>query len=289
MTSNPTSTLAKIALSLTLTTSAWLATLDHAEARPFGKKAGFHRTSGAKLKISKGSRRLSFRHQIAKPRTSVAVARRSIGSPVASASLTASTSMRPRIATTPRATPVETARERRGLLARIFGSSSEREAAAGAWSSSTRGSRGRASTSPRLAPGQPNAVQSAPVINHQLIASSSKSQSRVVINIARQRAYVYIGDRVAVDTPVSTARSGKYTPRGTFRIGERGPQGKISTLYDVEMPYWMRLGSSVYGMHAGYLPGYPASAGCIRMPYSAAQAVYSATGPGTQVRIVGGG
>ena len=61
--------------------------------------------------------------------------------------------------------------------------------------------------------------------------------------------------------------------------------GFISTIYDVSMPYWMRLGSSPYGMHAGYLPGYPASAGCIRMPYAAAQAIYKATSYSTRVQI----
>lgn len=136
-----------------------------------------------------------------------------------------------------------------------------------------------------LPPGAPNANQSAPKINHGLIAKSSKSQASVTVNIARQRAYVYIGGQVAIDTPISTARPGKRTPRGTFRVGERVAQGKISTIYHVSMPYWMRLGSSMYGMHAGYLPGYPASAGCIRMPYSAAQAVYKATGHGTRVKI----
>ncbi len=178
--------------------------------------------------------------------------------------------------------------ERPGLLARVFGARSERQAAARARSDRALSRIDPEPPKPQLAPGQPNARQSAPVIDHALIASSSKSQSSVVINIARQRAYVYVGGKVAIDTPVSTARSGKYTPRGSFRIGERVQQGKISNLYHVEMPYWMRLGSTPFGMHAGYLPGYPASAGCIRMPYNAAAAVYRATGYGTSVKIVGG-
>ena len=110
----------------------------------------------------------------------------------------------------------------------------------------------------------------------------------MVVNIAKQRAYLYVDGKVAVDTPVSTARRGKYTPRGNFSVGERVARGKISNIYNVSMPYWMRLGSSPYGMHAGYLPGYPASAGCVRMPFPAAQAIFQATGPGTRVTIVGG-
>lgn len=91
--------------------------------------------------------------------------------------------------------------------------------------------------------------------------------------------------KVAITSPVSTARPGKYTPRGTFTVTERVPAGKVSTIYGVQMPYWIRLGGSAYGMHAGYLPGYPASAGCIRLPSEGAQAIFSHTRSGTRVSI----
>jgi lipoprotein-anchoring transpeptidase ErfK/SrfK len=181
----------------------------------------------------------------------------------------------------------EAAPKKRSLLARIFG---PRDSEAAARAASRRPLRrlDRSSTR-KLAPGQPNPVQAAPKIDHKLIAAkSSSSQSKIVVNIAKQRAYVYVDGKLAVDTPVSTARSGKSTPRGSFRVGERVAQGKISTIYKVSMPYWIRLGSSPYGMHAGYLPGYPASAGCIRLPHSAAEAIYKATGYSTRVQIVNG-
>lgn len=91
--------------------------------------------------------------------------------------------------------------------------------------------------------------------------------------------------KIAVDTPVSTARPGKWTPRGSFSMSQRVRTGKVSTIYGVEMPYWMRLSGSVYGVHAGHLPGYPASAGCIRLPVSAAQVIYDNTTYGTRVNI----
>lgn len=175
--------------------------------------------------------------------------------------------------------------ERKRLLARIFAPDPTLAAAARPTNQRALSRVEPPKKKKTLPPGAPNANQSAPKINHGLIAKSSKSQASVTVNIGRQRAYVYIGGQVAVDTPISTARPGKRTPRGTFRVGERVAQGKISTIYHVSMPYWMRLGSSMYGMHAGYLPGYPASAGCIRMPYSAAQAVYKSTGHGTRVKI----
>lgn len=181
-------------------------------------------------------------------------------------------------ATTTQLPPSATARKRKreGLLVRLFGA--ERPQANVAVVRAK-----KVQPSPA-----PNRVQAPPKFNHALIRQAKSRGSSVVVNIARQRAYVYIGGEVAIDTPVSTARSDKWTPRGSFGVGEKIRQGKISTIYNVGMPYWMRLGSSAYGMHAGYLPGYPASAGCIRMPYEAAQKVYDSVGYGTSVKIISG-
>ena len=122
-------------------------------------------------------------------------------------------------------------------------------------------------------------------VNQGVLAQSTKGNTRVVVDVARQTAFLLVDGAVAVETPVSTARPGKYTPRGNFKVTERVRSGKISTIYGVGMPYWMRLSGSVYGVHAGYLPGYPASAGCIRLPRDAAQLIYDNTKYGTQVSI----
>jgi lipoprotein-anchoring transpeptidase ErfK/SrfK len=171
-------------------------------------------------------------------------------------------------------------KRRAGLLARIFNPELRRDRREGNVAVSR-----RANMQPNPAP---NPVQAPPKYNHALISQAKSRGSKVVVNISAQRAYVYVAGEVAVDTPVSTARSGKRTPRGSFGVGEKVRQGKISTIYHVAMPYWMRLGSSAYGMHAGYLPGYPASAGCIRMPNEAAQKVYDCVSHGTRVQIIGG-
>ncbi|MFT5468947.1 MAG: lipoprotein-anchoring transpeptidase ErfK/SrfK [Verrucomicrobiales bacterium] len=112
------------------------------------------------------------------------------------------------------------------------------------------------------------------------------AKRRVVVDIENQRAYLIINGRIAIDTPVSTARSDKFTPRGEFKITERIRTGKISTLYGCELPYWMRLDSSAIGMHIGDLPGKPASAGCIRLPFSIAPFMFDNTGSGTVVEVV---
>jgi len=125
-------------------------------------------------------------------------------------------------------------------------------------------------------------------IDHKLLkaAANSGASRQIIVDVSRQRAYLLIGDRVAIDTPVSTARSGKHTPRGTFKITQRVRSGKTSTIYGCSLPYWMRLDSSAIGMHIGDLPGYPASAGCIRLPFSVAPFVFDSTASGTTVRVV---
>ncbi|MEM1442201.1 MAG: L,D-transpeptidase [Verrucomicrobiota bacterium] len=122
-------------------------------------------------------------------------------------------------------------------------------------------------------------------VNPAVLSQSTRGNTRVIIDIADQRGYLLVDGRVAVDTPVSTARPGKWTPRGSFSVTQRVRTGKVSTIYGVEMPYWMRLSGSAYGMHAGHLPGYPASAGCIRMPAESARVIFDNTTYGTRVNV----
>lgn len=122
-------------------------------------------------------------------------------------------------------------------------------------------------------------------VNKSVLAQSKKWNTRVVVDIADQKAFLLVNGQIAVTSPISSARPGKYTPRGSFSISERVRSGKISTIYNVSMPYWMRLSGSVFGLHSGYLPGYPASAGCVRLPHSMAQIIYDNTTYGTRVSI----
>ena len=122
--------------------------------------------------------------------------------------------------------------------------------------------------------------------NHSVLAQNNRSNSRLVIDISRQKAFLLVNEKVGLETDISSARSGKYTPRGSFRITERVRSGKVSTIYHVVMPYWQRLDSTTYGVHAGYLPGYPASAGCVRLPSEAAQVIFDNLHSGASVTIV---
>ncbi|MDA8633008.1 L,D-transpeptidase family protein [Verrucomicrobiales bacterium] len=123
-------------------------------------------------------------------------------------------------------------------------------------------------------------------VNHQLLESGKDGEKKVIVDISRQRAFLVINNQIAIDTAVSTAREGKHTPRGAFKITERIAQGKKSTIYGCDMPYWQRLDSSAIGMHVGDLPGHAASAGCIRLPYSIAPVMFANTASGVTVEIV---
>ena len=122
-------------------------------------------------------------------------------------------------------------------------------------------------------------------VQHSLLSRSNGSNTKIVIDIGAQKGYLLVNGKIAASSPVSTAKTGKHTPRGTFTITERVRTGKISTIYNVAMPYWMRLGNSPIGLHAGYVPGYPASAGCIRFPYDMARLFYDHSRSGTKVTV----
>ncbi len=128
--------------------------------------------------------------------------------------------------------------------------------------------------------------QPAPLVYPNVIKNANGAQHRVVVDIAAQRAFVFIGDKLAFETPVSSASKGRHTPRGTFTITEKIRSGKRSTLYKSLMPYWMRLDQSAIGMHTGQLPGYAASHGCVRMPDESARFLFDLVPKGTTVQVV---
>ena len=82
----------------------------------------------------------------------------------------------------------------------------------------------------------------------------------------------------------STGRAGYSTKRGEFVITNK-ERNHRSTIYHVEMPYFMRMSCLDFGMHAGYVPNYPASHGCIRLPEDTARKFFSEIPVGTVVTI----
>jgi hypothetical protein len=134
----------------------------------------------------------------------------------------------------------------------------------------------------------------------------------VAIHLSEERAYFYKGGQLVGISQLSTGREGHDTPPGNYKIIQKDPN-HASSLYgdyvdatgnivqkEVElgkdpkppgaifkgapMPYFMRITGGV-GMHEGYLPGYPASHGCIRMPGKMAQIFFNNVALGTPVSV----
>jgi hypothetical protein len=106
----------------------------------------------------------------------------------------------------------------------------------------------------------------------------------IIVSISTQRAYVFRnGIEIALST-VSTGEPGHRTPRGVFTILQKEVK-HISTLYDKPMPYTERLTWGGIALHAGNLPGYPASHGCVHLPLKFAKLLYGITEVGTTVII----
>src|SRR5437763_5266727 len=136
---------------------------------------------------------------------------------------------------------------------------------------------------------------------------------QVEIDLQQQMAYLIRGRTLVLSSPISTGRSGHLTETGSFKIIEKERNhfsslyGKIVDAYgrtvvadadaDMKVPrggkfipapmrYFMRFHDAI-GMHAGYLPGYPASHGCVRMPEQIAIAFFNAVEAGTPVHVFG--
>jgi len=113
---------------------------------------------------------------------------------------------------------------------------------------------------------------------------SEADRTKIRISLADQTAWLWRNGKIERTMPVSTGRKKFPTPRGRFVVTNKYKDWK-STLYPARMPYFLRLSCKDFGMHAGALPGYPASHGCIRLPASDAKALFSIVPVGTLVEI----
>lgn len=142
---------------------------------------------------------------------------------------------------------------------------------------------------------------------------SLRAETSVEIDLQEQRAYLLNNGRPVLASPISSGRYGHLTKTGSFKILEKerthysSMYGKIVDAYgntvvadadaDMRVPrggkfipapmnYFMRF-TGADGMHAGYLPGYPASHGCVRMPEQYAIAFFNSVSVGTPVTVFG--
>lgn len=134
---------------------------------------------------------------------------------------------------------------------------------------------------------------------------------RIEVDLSEQRANLYFKDQLTATAPISSGREGKGTPTGRYSVVEKDADhrsslygnyvrnGKVvkenvdvrkagrppgSKFEGVPMPYFLRF-SGAYGLHAGNVPGYPASSGCVRLPQRHAKRFYDAVRVGTPVIV----
>lgn len=100
---------------------------------------------------------------------------------------------------------------------------------------------------------------------------------RVVAVIDIQRLYVFDGDELVGFSTISTGKKGHSTPTGIFKILQKKEYHESNIYANAPMPFMQRLTWDGIALHAGKIPGYPASHGCIRLPYNFARALYGAT------------
>jgi hypothetical protein len=115
--------------------------------------------------------------------------------------------------------------------------------------------------------------------------SASNGPLFLVIDLTAQRVTVYRDGVLIAASTISTGSMGRETPTGVFTILEKKVMHRSSTYDDAPMPYMQRLTSKGVAIHAGDLPGYAASHGCIRLPKDFAKKLYDVTKIGTPVMI----
>ncbi|CAN3992760.1 hypothetical protein MCBRY_003586 [Methylocystis bryophila] len=109
----------------------------------------------------------------------------------------------------------------------------------------------------------------------------------IVVSLPQQRVHVYRnGIRIGVST-CSTGKAGHATPTGVFVVLQKDKNHRSSTYDDAPMPNMNRLTWSGVALHAGNLPGYPASHGCVRLPRKFSELLFGVTHLGTPVIIAG--
>src|SRR5256884_5167667 len=119
---------------------------------------------------------------------------------------------------------------------------------------------------------------------------STKPQGPLIIaiSIEKQSLKIYDANGFFAETPISTGMRGHPTPMGVFSIIQKHKFHHSNIYSNAPMPYMQRITWSGVAMHAGVLPGYPASHGCIRMPMAFAMKMWNWTKMGARVVVTPG-
>ena len=156
-------------------------------------------------------------------------------------------------------------------------------------------------------------MQDPPKVVPRVLDRATPDNTRVVVSLGRQRAYLYVDEEVAIDTPVSTGKRRGQTPTGNFTVLEKateqssnlhgdfvdrdgnavrhGASTRIdaapsgTTFRPVPVRYFLRLDDAGLALHAGRLPGYPSADRAVRLPVDIAPLIFQRVKQDTPVKI----
>ena len=143
---------------------------------------------------------------------------------------------------------------------------------------------------PTVQPRKPKVRRPSAKPEAALKETNAKPQGPLIIavSIEQQKVRVYDANGLFAESPVSTGMKGHSTPMGVFSVIQKHKMHRSNIYSGAPMPYMQRITWSGVAMHAGVLPGYPASHGCIRMPMAFAVKMWNWTRMGARVIITPG-
>ena len=112
-------------------------------------------------------------------------------------------------------------------------------------------------------------------------------ETKVVVDLVAQLAFVYRGEELIGASSISSGKGGKITPLGYWPVLEKKKFHRSRKYNNAPMPFMQRLDNYGIAIHGGINPGYPASNGCVRLPMKFAERLFALTKVGSVVVIEG--
>ena len=107
-----------------------------------------------------------------------------------------------------------------------------------------------------------------------------------IVSLSDQRVTIYDAEGKILQSPVSTGSTGYETPAGIYSVVQKKAVHQSNVYEDGNMPFMQRITWTGIALHAGVLPGHPASHGCVRLPLAFAERLFGLTDIGLRVIVV---
>ena len=114
---------------------------------------------------------------------------------------------------------------------------------------------------------------------------SDAARLSITVDLTTQRATLSRDGQPVMVTKVSSGKKEKPTPPGKYVVTQKYTDWRSTLYHNASMPFFLRLSCSPVGLHAGVVPDYPASHGCVRLPSEIAKKFYEIVPKGTMVEI----